>query len=181
MVALHRDDGPRVTSHPHRVAPVAPAALPATLPASATRPHLRLVHGDAPPLRRDSLPEHWDYSDTGCQFSPSCLKCPLPRCKYDDPDKARRMGVLQRDREIVLLRTKHRAPIDLLAHAYGVSSRTVFRALEEARAARGGTANNEQQTAKDEGQRAKCKQQRTKGKEQRAKQETGEPTRGATT
>ena len=26
------------------------------------------------------------YPDNGCQASPSCQTCPLPRCKYDGPE-----------------------------------------------------------------------------------------------
>jgi hypothetical protein len=25
------------------------------------------------------------YEDTGCEVFDSCLTCPLPRCKYDEP------------------------------------------------------------------------------------------------
>jgi len=25
------------------------------------------------------------FVDDGCEYSPSCLQCPLPVCKYDDP------------------------------------------------------------------------------------------------
>ena len=35
-------------------------------------------------VRRDSLPEHARYKDEGCELSPSCLRCPLPRCQYDE-------------------------------------------------------------------------------------------------
>ena len=28
-------------------------------------------------------PEHTDYRDTGCEASSSCLRCPLPACRYD--------------------------------------------------------------------------------------------------
>ena len=31
------------------------------------------------------LPERYPYRDEGCEVSPSCLKCPLPQCKYDEP------------------------------------------------------------------------------------------------
>lgn len=27
------------------------------------------------------------YHDTGCELSTSCLDCPLPRCKHDEPEK----------------------------------------------------------------------------------------------
>ena len=48
------------------------------------RTHLRIVHPQPLPLvRRDTLPEHTDYRDTGCDLSRSCLRCPLARCKYD--------------------------------------------------------------------------------------------------
>ena len=34
----------------------------------------------------DALPERYPYRDEGCEVSPSCLRCPLAQCKYDDPD-----------------------------------------------------------------------------------------------
>lgn len=36
-------------------------------------------------MRRRGLPEHTNYQDTGCEVSPSCLRCPLAICKYDAP------------------------------------------------------------------------------------------------
>ena len=33
------------------------------------------------PARSDALPEHVDYTDTGCDLYASCLRCPLPRCR----------------------------------------------------------------------------------------------------
>jgi hypothetical protein len=33
----------------------------------------------------DGLPEQMHYVDTGCEVAMSCLACPLPRCKFDDP------------------------------------------------------------------------------------------------
>lgn len=33
--------------------------------------------------RRDALPEHLTYRDTGCSLARSCLRCPLPVCRYD--------------------------------------------------------------------------------------------------
>ncbi len=33
----------------------------------------------------DAVPEFFHYEDTGCEVSLSCLNCPLPQCKYDDP------------------------------------------------------------------------------------------------
>jgi hypothetical protein len=32
-----------------------------------------------------------EYRDTGCEVSPSCLDCPLPKCKYDNGTGRRRL------------------------------------------------------------------------------------------
>lgn len=102
--------------------------------------HLRvLTAAPFPPrVRIDALPEHTDYRDTGCDLSASCLECPLARCKYDEPGGARALTMAARDREIALLRRKYRAPIDKLSSTYGVSRRTIFRVLAEARAREAG-------------------------------------------
>jgi hypothetical protein len=102
---------------------------------SRSHPHLRIVDADVLALvRRDTLPEHADYRDTGCELSASCLRCPLARCKHDDPPGgARRLVTNARDREIALLRRRHHAPIDMLAGAYGLSRRTIFRILRRHR------------------------------------------------
>jgi hypothetical protein len=82
-----------------------------------------------PRVRRDMLPDGADYVDTGCELAPSCLRCPFDPCKYDVPGAGYAMSRAQRDREIALLRSKYDAPLPLLAHTYGVSLRTVKRAL----------------------------------------------------
>lgn len=79
--------------------------------------------------RADSLPEHADYRDTGCDVYPSCLSCPLPRCRYDDPGGAAAQVRRGRDETIVLLATRDLVPIEKLATSFGVSRRTIFRVL----------------------------------------------------
>ena len=32
-----------------------------------------------------SFPTASHYVDDGCEVSPKCLECPLPLCRYDDP------------------------------------------------------------------------------------------------
>jgi transcriptional regulator of acetoin/glycerol metabolism len=85
------------------------------------------------PLRRDSLPEHTRYADTGCTIHPSCLTCPLVRCRYDEPGGARK--ILNHDRDASILRVKYdeRLTVEAVARRFGVSRRTVFRALARAR------------------------------------------------
>jgi hypothetical protein len=87
------------------------------------------------PLRRDALPEHTRYVDTGCEVHSSCLTCPLVRCRYDEPGGARALLGQERDRTILVMRREGR-PISLIAQRFGVSRRTVFRVLAAAREAR---------------------------------------------
>ena len=85
-----------------------------------------------PRARRDSLPEHTPYQDTGCEVHHSCLTCPLVRCRYDEPGGARKVAADQRDRSIVLMQRRGEN-VDGIARRFGVSRRTVFRALAKAR------------------------------------------------
>ena len=80
--------------------------------------------------REDSLPEHADYRDRGCDLFPSCLSCPLPRCRYDEPGGVRALLNRVRDREIRRMRRDDAVPVDEIARRFHVSRRTVFRALE---------------------------------------------------
>jgi hypothetical protein len=109
-------------------------------PQPRSRKHLRFIDSEPEPapdrlplVRRDTLPEHAGYRDTGCELSPSCQRCPLEHCKYDAPTTLRRAMMAARDREIAMIRRRHRAPIDMLAETYGVTARTIFRILSEQR------------------------------------------------
>jgi hypothetical protein len=128
MVAL-RDDG-RGQGHRRGEGPRAGAPrLRIVEPARAGAP---LAEPPLPLVRRDTLPEHADYTDTGCELAPSCLRCPFPRCQYDEPGGARRVAMTARDREIARLRRRYGAPIDPLAGTYRLSRRSIFRILREA-------------------------------------------------
>ena len=81
-------------------------------------------------VRADALPELTRYRDEGCDFHRSCLSCPLPRCRYDEPGGVRALLNLGRDREILHLRRRQGLAVDMLAQRYGVSRRTVFRILQ---------------------------------------------------
>ena len=125
MVALRREDE-------------MVAAVVARSPRVVPRPLVRL-HADAvaplPLVRRDMLPENAAYADSGCDLFASCLQCPLARCRYDAPPGGlRRLLTEARDREIALIRRRHRAPINALASTYGLTRRSIFRILSEQRA-----------------------------------------------
>src|SRR5712692_3597465 len=79
-------------------------------------------------VRADALPEHTRYRDDGCEVSPSCMSCPLPRCRYDEPGGLRGLVNSYRDGQMLELRLKG-APVEALAERFGVSRRTVFRIL----------------------------------------------------
>ena len=82
--------------------------------------------------RRDALPEHTQYTDTGCDVHPSCLTCPLVRCRYDEPGGVRKVYSEDRDRAIAGMQ-REGVPIDAIARRFGVSRRTIFRALARGR------------------------------------------------
>jgi Homeodomain-like domain len=86
--------------------------------------------------RIDALPEYTDYSDRGCDLYPSCLRCPLPRCRYEEPGGAAGMLRGGRDAAILRLSKESGVSVDALAEMFGLSRRTIFRVLRSARSGR---------------------------------------------
>jgi DNA invertase Pin-like site-specific DNA recombinase len=76
-----------------------------------------------------------DYypKDEGCEFSPSCLNCPLPRCIEDEPGGRQRIRKKVRDDKIADLRRDGKS-IAEIADTFGVSKRSIYRALAATRA-----------------------------------------------
>jgi hypothetical protein len=85
------------------------------------------------PARIDALPENTAYADTGCDLYPSCLRCPLPRCRYEEPGGAPAMLRLGRNASISRLANQQGLGVDQIAQMFGLSRRTVFRVLAEDR------------------------------------------------
>jgi hypothetical protein len=77
----------------------------------------------------DGLPEQMHYSDTGCEVSMSCLECPLPQCKFDDPAWYQAYKRQGRDMEVVWAYKEERLSVFQVARRFGVSPRTVHRAI----------------------------------------------------
>jgi transposase-like protein len=102
-------------------------------PEAISETGLRLVEMDPRQPRRDALPEHTNYRDSGCDLHPSCLSCPLVRCRYDEPGGARQLLSRDRDREVITLQRHGGRSIEQIARHVGVSRRTVFRILARAR------------------------------------------------
>lgn len=95
-----------------------------------------LRHTNGRKIRADALPEYLNFRDAGCDLSPTCLRCPLEHCRYDEPGGAARVLRGSRDGAVCERRAEG-APIEALATEFGLSRRSVFRILaaerEEAR------------------------------------------------
>lgn len=88
------------------------------------------------PVRSDTLPEHSTYRDDGCEVCRSCLECPLPMCKYDDPGWFQRESRRARDEAILCARRQEGLSVLVVAARFGVSTRTVHRVLQTGGATR---------------------------------------------
>ena len=77
----------------------------------------------------DLRPEYCEYQDTGCDLYPSCLTCPLPRCRYDEGAGRRRAADGPLEEEIVRLRRGEGRSIREVAARVGLSERTIYRVL----------------------------------------------------
>ncbi len=77
----------------------------------------------------DGLPEQIRYADTGCEASMSCLECPLPRCRFDDPAWYQAYKLRERDEEIAWACQYENLQAFEVANRFGISVRTVHRAL----------------------------------------------------
>ena len=101
---------------------------------------LQATHLQSPSLisRRaalDDISEFYHYEDTGCEASDSCLDCPLPFCKYDDPAWYQRNRRLARDFRILHVMTQESLSIEETAQRFSVTVRTVFRIMQRCREA----------------------------------------------
>ena len=82
---------------------------------------------------QDLLPEQIRYKDEGCDLADSCLNCPYEECIYDKPGGKRHRKKKERSAEMIRLYDEEGKEIKELAAIYGVSKRTVQRALKFAR------------------------------------------------
>jgi len=81
----------------------------------------------------DLPPEYCRYRDEGCEFTDSCLNCPFEKCIYDEPRGRQRYIKRLRAKEIARLFTTGGKGIKELALMFGLSQRTVQRALKRAK------------------------------------------------
>ena len=79
--------------------------------------------------------EFYHYEDTGCEASDSCLDCPLPMCRYDDPAWYNRNRRLARDFRIVQAMQQESLSVEETAIRFSITARTVFRVIQRCRQA----------------------------------------------
>jgi len=80
----------------------------------------------------DLLPEEINWRDEGCEVFPSCLNCPLPRCIEEELGGQQRLRLAARSQQMVELRRGGKS-VREIAELFGVSQRTVQRALKNQR------------------------------------------------
>jgi hypothetical protein len=91
----------------------------------------------------DPKPEYFQYKDEGCKYARSCLACPYSKCLYDGRLGKHRAMRQFRTREIKRLYKSGRSVPELM-EIFGVSDRTVYRAIKTAsRKKRKGAEKNE--------------------------------------
>ncbi len=86
-----------------------------------------------PSVALDAVPEFYHYEDTGCEVSRSCLNCPLPRCKYDDPVWFQKHRRLARDLKVWNTMQRENLTVEETADRFSVTVRTVFRVMRRCR------------------------------------------------
>jgi hypothetical protein len=77
----------------------------------------------------DRLPDYSEYRDQGCDLSPSCLRCLLPKCRHDKQEGGRRVSKRLRDLEILRQRTASGRSVSDLAREFDLSKRTIQRII----------------------------------------------------
>ena len=84
------------------------------------------------------------HADTGCKYSPSCLACPLPVCKEDDPLWFQRNRQMVKDLTVWATMQRERLTAEAAAERFSLTTRTIFRIMarcrEYTRAERGSEA-----------------------------------------
>ena len=76
--------------------------------------------------------EYANWKDSGCALQPSCLSCPLERCIEEVPRGRQRQRMSDRAAAMAALR-RQGSTAGQVAEAFGVSLRTVQRALQQHR------------------------------------------------
>ncbi len=83
-----------------------------------------------PSNEMDLPPEYCHYRDEGCELADSCLNCPFAKCIYDEPGGKQSWLKRVRAIEMTKLFTIDGKGVKELSQMFGISRRTVQRALK---------------------------------------------------
>lgn len=86
-----------------------------------------------PRLALDTIPELTRYHDDGCDLHPACLTCPLPRCRYDEPEDGHNVLKQVRNEAVAQVFQREGLSAGELAQRFNLSKRTVHRILQAQR------------------------------------------------
>lgn len=75
------------------------------------------------------IPGYGIYRDTGCQYAPKCLECPLPDCKYDGPRAAQDEARARRRQQIQRWHNRGLS-VAAIAKRMKCGTRTVYRDIQ---------------------------------------------------
>ncbi len=89
--------------------------------------------------------EYVNWKDAGCDLSPACLECPLPRCIEEEPRGRQRRRLEHRAAAMNELRRQGKNTREIAA-AFRVSERTVQRALSRSNGDKSQVPETEDQT-----------------------------------
>ena len=79
-----------------------------------------------PASYRHEAEPRYELAKDGCSVAKTCLACPLPACRYDDPFGQVRAQVQARIEKVQQLRDQGH-DVDEIARQLGISVRTVYR------------------------------------------------------
>lgn len=100
------------------------AGAPSKLSGGAGRP--------APTPRSTALPDHFPYADTGCEYLPRCLSCPLPSCYLDHGNGVQTVIAQLREAALVSALATG-ASLPQAASVAGIATRTAQRTIARVR------------------------------------------------
>ena len=83
--------------------------------------------------KSDYYNEYYNWRDEGCELFSSCLNCPLPYCIEEVPRGKQKLRLLDRAGQMADIKYQGKSTEEI-ARIFGVSGRTVQRALAKARA-----------------------------------------------
>ena len=88
------------------------------------------LDGSSLETESDLPPEYCQYRDEGCALAESCLNCPFPQCVHDEPRGRQCRQKKLRNNEIARLFSDESKEVKELATIFGISQRTIQRALK---------------------------------------------------